>query len=154
MYLPQHLGLTFLFRPYSTWLDFVLAQSHLPLAISTSYGDDEQTGTYPSMSNVNATSNQATVPESLAIRVCAGFAQLGGVTITTIILSYLLNSGMTGARGISIMFSSGDNGVGDGDPNPATQKCFSNNGRNVTEFIPAFPASYVTFIFLSMVTTF
>jgi tripeptidyl-peptidase-1 len=61
---------------------------------------------------------------------------------------------MSGARGISIMFSSGDNGVGDGDPNPATQQCFSNDGRNVTVFIPDFPASYVIFLFISMVTTF
>jgi tripeptidyl-peptidase-1 len=39
------------------------------------------------------------------------------------------------------MFSSGDGGVGDGDPNPATQQCFTNDGRNVTRFIPGFPAS-------------
>ncbi|KAF8802988.1 subtilisin-like protein [Phlegmacium glaucopus] len=92
-------------EPYQDWLDFVLAQEHLPLVISTSYGDDEQT-----------------VPKSFAIRACAGFAQLG-------------------ARGVSLMFSSGDSGVGDGDPNPATQQCFTNDGRNVTEFIPAFPTS-------------
>ena len=45
------------------------------------------------------------------------------------------------------MFSSGDGGVGDGDPNPATQSCFSNDGRNITKFLPAFPASYVTIYF-------
>ncbi|KAH9922264.1 Pro-kumamolisin, activation domain-containing protein [Fomitopsis serialis] len=45
------------------------------------------------------------------------------------------------ARGVSIMFSSGDGGVGDGDPDPATQECYSNDGRNVTMFIPEFPAS-------------
>lgn len=50
-----------------------------------------------------------------------------------------------GARGVSLMFSSGDGGVGDGDPNPATQTCFSNDGRNITKFLPAFPASYVKF---------
>ncbi|KAI0925655.1 hypothetical protein AcV5_008333 [Taiwanofungus camphoratus] len=71
--------------------------------------------------------DEQTVPVSFARRVCAGFAQLG-------------------ARGVSLTFSSGDGGVGDGDPNPATQQCFSNDGRNVTRFIPAFPAScpYVT----------
>jgi len=71
--------------------------------------------------------DEQTVPYSYAQRVCADFAQLG-------------------ARGVSIMFSSGDGGVGDGDPDPATQECFSNDGRNVTEFIPGFPAScpYVT----------
>ena len=61
---------------------------------------------------------------------------------------------MTGARGISIMFSSGDFGVGDGNPDPATQQCFSNDGRNVTRFIPAFPASYVIFTFLMKMTAF
>lgn len=39
------------------------------------------------------------------------------------------------------MFSSGDGGVGDGDPDPATQECYSNDGTNKTEFIPGFPAS-------------
>jgi tripeptidyl-peptidase-1 len=92
-------------EPYTDWLDFVLAQPKLPLVISTSYGDDEQT-----------------VPLSFAQRACAGFAQLG-------------------ARGVSLMFSSGDGGVGDGNPNPATQQCFSNDGRNAIEFIPLFPAS-------------
>jgi tripeptidyl-peptidase-1 len=95
----------FFYRPYTDWLDFVLAQPKLPLVISTSYGDDEQT-----------------VPLSFAQRACAGFAQLG-------------------ARGVSLMFSSGDGGVGDGNPNPATQQCFSNDGRNAIEFIPLFPAS-------------
>lgn len=49
----------------------------------------------------------------------------------------------TGARGVSLMFSSGDGGVGDNDPNPATQQCFTNDGRNATRFIPGFPASCV-----------
>ncbi|KAF9006659.1 tripeptidyl peptidase A [Cyathus striatus] len=92
-------------EPYTAWLDFVLSHPNPPHAISTSYGDDEQT-----------------VPESFARRVCQGFAQLG-------------------ARGVSLMFSSGDGGVGDGDPDPATQQCFTNDGRNVTRFIPGFPAS-------------
>ena len=46
-----------------------------------------------------------------------------------------------GARGVTLTFSSGDGGVGDGDPDPATQQCFSNDGRNVTKFLPGFPAS-------------
>ncbi|KAF9450673.1 subtilisin-like protein [Macrolepiota fuliginosa MF-IS2] len=92
-------------EPYSDWLDFVLSHPNPPSAISTSYGDDEQT-----------------VPESFAKKACQGFAQLG-------------------ARGVSLMFSSGDGGVGDNDPNPATQTCFTNDGRNVTRFIPGFPAS-------------
>ncbi|PAV21239.1 tripeptidyl peptidase A [Pyrrhoderma noxium] len=66
--------------------------------------------------------DEQTVPRSFAIRVCQGFAQLG-------------------ARGVSLMFSSGDGGVGDGDPDPETQQCFTNDGRNATRFIPGFPAS-------------
>ncbi|KAG1760276.1 peptidase S8/S53 domain-containing protein [Suillus occidentalis] len=46
----------------------------------------------------------------------------------------------------SILFSSGDFGVGDGDANPTTQTCYSNDGLNVQNFLPNFPAScpYVT----------
>jgi tripeptidyl-peptidase-1 len=92
-------------EPYTDWLDFMLSHPNPPLAISTSYGDDEQT-----------------VPFNFAVRACNGFAQLG-------------------ARGVSIMFSSGDGGVGDGDEDPATQECFTNDGKNTTKFIPGFPAS-------------
>ncbi|KAG6808099.1 hypothetical protein H0H93_000574, partial [Arthromyces matolae] len=69
--------------------------------------------------------DEQTVPESFAIRACKGFAQLG-------------------ARGVSLMFSSGDGGVGDNDANPATQQCFSNDGHNTTKFLPSFPASVTT----------
>lgn len=42
------------------------------------------------------------------------------------------------------MFASGDDGVGDGDTNPKTQKCFTKiNGHNETRFMPSFPARYV-----------
>jgi len=66
--------------------------------------------------------SEQTVPLAFAQRVCQEFAQLG-------------------ARGVTITFSSGDGGVGDGDPDPATQECISNDGRNITRFDPAFPAS-------------
>ncbi|KAF8576276.1 subtilisin-like protein [Ramaria rubella] len=59
--------------------------------------------------------DEQTVPPDYAVRVCNGFAQLG-------------------ARGSSIMFSSGDGGVGDGD-------CKANDGSNATRFQPVFPAS-------------
>ena len=65
--------------------------------------------------------DEQTVPRSYATRVCNSFAQLG-------------------VRGVSVLFSSGDNGVGqDG-------ACFSNDGKNTTTFLPSFPAScpYVT----------
>ena len=67
------------YRPYTDWLDFVLGQPHLPLAISTSYGDDEQTGMCSSGLSVIVVSNWTIVPKSFAERACAGFAQLGAV---------------------------------------------------------------------------
>ena len=60
--------------------------------------------------------DEQTVPESYAKRACAGYAQLG-------------------ARGISIIFSSGDFGVG------LPHKCFSNTNPNKREFLPTFPGS-------------
>lgn len=45
-----------------------------------------------------------------------------------------------GARGVSLLFGSGDGGVGGVDPNP-TQLCTTNDGRNATRFIANFPAS-------------
>ncbi|KAH9026459.1 subtilisin-like protein [Lactarius hengduanensis] len=71
--------------------------------------------------------DEQSVPMDYAHRVCRGFAQLG-------------------ARGVSLLFASGDGGVGDGDPDPATQTCFTTNGKNQTKFLPYFPAScpYVT----------
>jgi tripeptidyl-peptidase I len=87
------------------WLNFILKQKQIPLSISTSYGDEEQT-----------------VPVDFARRVCQDFAKLG-------------------ARGVSLMFSSGDGGVGDGSSDPSSTVCFSNDGKNTSMFLPAFPAS-------------
>ncbi|KAF7352412.1 Tripeptidyl-peptidase sed3 [Mycena venus] len=71
--------------------------------------------------------DEATVPFTYATRVCKLFAELG-------------------ARGVSVLFASGDGGVGDGNPNPATQQCRTNDGKRTRRFLPAFPAScpYVT----------
>jgi tripeptidyl-peptidase I len=60
--------------------------------------------------------DEQSVPESYARRVCHGFAQLG-------------------ARGVSVLFSSGDAGVG------SNGTCVSNDGTNSTRFLAAFPAS-------------
>ena len=61
------------------------------------------------------------MPKSYAERACKQFAQLG-------------------ARGHSLLFASGDRGVG------LNNTCLSNDGKNTTMFIPSFPAScpYVT----------
>jgi tripeptidyl-peptidase-1 len=61
---------------------------------------------------------EQTVPRSYAERVCKQFAAVG-------------------ARGTSLIFSSGDSGVGPYDP----AECISNDGKNTTQFLPAFPAS-------------
>jgi tripeptidyl-peptidase I len=63
--------------------------------------------------------DEQTVPLSYATSACKAFAQLG-------------------ARGISLLFASGDNGVGSND------NCFTNDGRNTTTFLPSFPAGCVS----------
>lgn len=65
--------------------------------------------------------DEQTISQSYATTACQQFAQLG-------------------ARGISVLFSSGDEGVG------ADGYCYTNDGRNASTFLPAFPAScpYVT----------
>jgi len=64
--------------------------------------------------------DEQTVPPEYAASVCNGYAQLG-------------------SRGASILFSSGDSGVG-------PESCNTNDGTNKTQFLPGFPAScpYVT----------
>lgn len=59
--------------------------------------------------------DEQTVPEDFATTVCNLFAQLG-------------------SRGSSVLFSSGDDGVGGGN-------CETNNGLNQVVFQPNFPAS-------------
>ncbi|KAI3330031.1 tripeptidyl-peptidase 1 precursor [Ustulina deusta] len=65
--------------------------------------------------------DEQTVPESYARRVCQQFAQVG-------------------ARGTSLLFSSGDAGVG------PYGECVSNDGKNTDKFLPDFPTScpYIT----------
>lgn len=65
--------------------------------------------------------DEQTVPMSYARRVCLGFAALG-------------------ARGVSVIFSSGDFGVGN------SGFCYANSGQQPQAFLPTFPATcpYVT----------
>jgi len=80
-----------------------------------------------------------TVPKAFAERVCKGFAELGMQFLMIMFEQY---RAMTlGVRGVTLMFSSGDAGVGDNNPDPATQQCFTNDDRNITRFIPTFPSS-------------
>lgn len=67
--------------------------------------------------------DEQSVPKSYALRVCQGLAQLG-------------------ARGITLLHSAGDGGLG-GETNAT---CITNDGKNSSTFLPAFPAScpYIT----------
>jgi tripeptidyl-peptidase-1 len=55
----------------------------------------------------------------------------------------LVDFNFKGARGVSLLFASGDFGVGAGDAgsDPTNRTCFTNDGQNKTTFIPTFPAS-------------
>lgn len=70
----------------------------------------------PSVISVSYADEEQTVPEAYAKRVCAAFAQLG-------------------ARGVSVIVASGDEGVG------SDGTCITNDGESSPRFMPAFPAS-------------
>ena len=104
-------------------VDYLLSQKNPPYVVSSSYGEDEQSGEIiHSVNELYPEASHQRVPESYARRVCRGFAQLG-------------------ARGVTFVVSSGDGGVGDGvwDPN-AENWCQTNDGKNTTVFQPMFPA--------------
>ncbi|KIK61996.1 hypothetical protein GYMLUDRAFT_42425 [Collybiopsis luxurians FD-317 M1] len=69
----------------------------------------------PSTFSTSYGDDEQSVPADFATEVCNGFATLG-------------------ARGATLMFSSGDAGVGGGN-------CETNDGTNRVQFQPAFPAS-------------
>lgn len=82
------------------------------------------------------------VPIAYAQRVCADFAQLGASSRWHVSVRPLTYPFLPGARGVSLLFGSGDGGVGDGDNNPATSTdCVTNDGTNTPTFLPLFPAS-------------
>ncbi|KAK5938961.1 hypothetical protein PMZ80_009154 [Knufia obscura] len=75
----------------------------------------------PSVISTSYDDDEQTVPKDYAIQVCNTLAQLG-------------------ARGVSVLFASGDAGVG------GSGECYSNDGRNASTFLPNFPSScpYIT----------
>ncbi|KAJ8113713.1 hypothetical protein ONZ43_g5092 [Nemania bipapillata] len=75
----------------------------------------------PQVISTSYADDEQTVPPSYARRVCEQFAQVG-------------------ARGTSLLFASGDSGVG------PYGECTSNDGKNTDKFLPEFPPScpYVT----------
>jgi tripeptidyl-peptidase-1 len=82
-----------------------------------SKSDDE----LPRVISTSYADEEQSVPLWYARRACAGFAALG-------------------ARGVSLLFASGDEGVGQDD------KCFAHDDQKKKKFLPVFPAScpYVT----------
>ncbi|GAB7354905.1 hypothetical protein MBLNU459_g5537t1 [Dothideomycetes sp. NU459] len=72
--------------------------------------------TLPQVISSSYGDDEQTVPYSYAKRACDGFMQLG-------------------ARGITVLFSSGDSGVG------ANGTCYSNTNTSKAMFVPDFPAS-------------
>ncbi|CAO3565316.1 unnamed protein product [Mortierella alpina] len=81
----------------------------------------DQTTKIPEVISISYGDKEQTVPKNYAERVCNQFAQLG-------------------ARGTTVLVSSGDDGVGDSSLDPFDHKCFSNDGKNTTRFQPEFPA--------------
>ncbi|CZT43324.1 related to tripeptidyl-peptidase I [Rhynchosporium secalis] len=82
--------------------------------------------TIPQVISTSYADDEQTVPLNYAKRVCNGFAQLG-------------------ARGITLLFATGDTGVGSVAGNEASF-CITNDGKNTSRFLSKFPAScpYVT----------
>ena len=78
--------------------------------------------TIPQTISTSYGDDEQTVPLDYAESVCNMFCQLG-------------------TMGVSILFSSGDSGVGGGS-------CLSNDGTNSVKFTPAFPASCAFYTFL------
>jgi len=72
--------------------------------------DDE----LPTTLTISYGEDEQSVPEAYTNATCSMFAQLG-------------------ARGVSVLFSSGDSGVG--------LACQTNDGKNTTRFLPIFPAT-------------
>ncbi|KAJ7126440.1 subtilisin-like protein [Mycena crocata] len=119
------------------------SDAHTPIAKDTNepYLDwlDYILGSAPIPQTISTSygDDEQTVPFAYANRVCKRFAELG-------------------CRGVSLLFASGDGGVGDGDANPATHRCRTNDGKSITRytsltvsnvnassfsrFMPSFPA--------------
>lgn len=68
----------------------------------------------PSVLSTSYGEDEQSVPASYSNATCSLFAQLG-------------------ARGVSVIFSSGDSGVG--------SSCLTNDGKNTTRFLPTFPGA-------------
>ena len=75
----------------------------------------------PGVVSTSYDDDEQTVPKDYAVETCKRLAQLG-------------------ARGVTVLFSSGDNGIG------SPGYCVANDGKNTSTFLPNFPSTcpYVT----------
>ncbi|KAH8704965.1 peptidase S8/S53 domain-containing protein [Talaromyces proteolyticus] len=95
--------------------------SNEPYATWLKFVSSQSDAVLPQTISTSYGDDEQTVPYSYAKSVCRQFAVLG-------------------ARGVTLLFASGDSGVG------TAGYCTSNDGKNRTEFTPGFPGScpYVT----------
>lgn len=98
-----------------------------PYATWLNFVSSQSDSVLPQTISTSYGDEEQTVPRSYAHSVCKRFAALG-------------------ARGVTVLFASGDSGVG------SNGTCISNDGRNRTEFIPEFPTGcpYVTSVGATM----
>ena len=72
------------------------------------------------------------VPFTYASRICKRFAELGAIVCMN--FAGVLTEA-AGCRGVSLLFSSGDGGVGDGNPDPETQQCRTNDDNHTRRYV-------------------
>ena len=139
---------TLMYDWHEQWVDAVLSMENPPQAISTSYADHEQTGTWLISFQTFLNSRPINFPQSQfrtrsASAIVSRSLVSGGpgssAVNETLIFSLRCSIWwwLIGARGVSVLFAAGDGGVGDwGLENRTQHLCFSNDGRNVTKFLP------------------
>ncbi|KAJ7068722.1 subtilisin-like protein [Mycena amicta] len=95
------------------------ANTHTPVDTNEPYLDwlDYVLGSehIPQTISTSYADDEMTVPFSYASRICKRFAELG-------------------CRGVSLLFASGDGGVGDGISDPESQTCQTNSGKPKTRY--------------------
>jgi len=147
--------LALMYNWHEQWVDAVLSMDNPPQAISTSYADHEQTGTWLISFRISLNSRTINLSQSQfrtrsASAIVSRSLVSGGPGSATMSEALTLRCSTwlwsIGARGVSVLFASGDGGVGDwGLENRTQHLCFSNDGRNATKFLPGkYPAPLLT----------
>lgn len=103
---------------------FTPTNTNEPYLVWVQYVLAQSDAEIPQVISTSYGDDEQTVPASYARTVCAQFAQLG-------------------ARGVSLLFASGDNGVG---PSGACLRNDDGGGKNTSAFLPSFPSTcpYIT----------